>query len=106
MNALNKIETQTMPITAVPVWADEYLTESTTVDITDNWREETGDDGSLATAYFEANADTCGDLHYTMTGISVDDGHGVVFYNAERATHFLTLDAVIRIERVHTEAQL
>lgn len=105
MNAHTEF-TATASVLTVPVWADDYLTELTTCDITDIWLEETGDDESEATAYFEANADTCGDLHYTMTGISVDDGHGLVFYNAERATHFLTLDAVIRIERVHTEAQL
>lgn len=104
MNALNKIETQTAPITAVPVWADEYLTESTTMDITDNWREETGDDGSIATAHFEENRDMCGDTYQTLLGIKVDDGHGAVFYDADRATDFLTLQVVIRLESGQAEA--
>lgn len=77
--------------------------EDSTLDVSDAWREETGED-AIATAYFRHNSDDHGGFCADFIGLRVLTDISLDLFTAEGATAFMTWETVSRIENVQTQA--
>ena len=77
--------------------------EDSSVDVSDAWREETGESAE-ATAYFRHLPDDHGGTYADMIGLKVQSDISLDLFTAAGAMRFLGWEAVTRIEAVQAQA--
>lgn len=84
-------------------FAKEMPAEDSSMDVSDAWREETGEDADV-TAYFRHDADDHGGEYASLIGLRVQTDTSLDLYTKWAAMIFMGSEAYARIEAVQTQA--